>query len=250
MIAAMAVEVFVQLYIVAFILSAIIAILTLRYAARHSKNRDLASGQFSDLLDDGGRRRRRLRWPDLSDPQIKFRATLYAGATAIFGLLFIAAVFPLASNPTFCGNACHNMKPEWESWKRSSHAEVTCYGCHVDRTLPALFVEKLTSGPKGMFNTVLNRYEKPINPHGHYSQTLLPMELVRIDCSLDGLGHWVRSSCRVGLIGYWTDCLAAQPCVRASHCFQELGGSTLGDAQPVPPKKYLVLTPSACPTKH
>jgi len=118
----------------------------------------------------------RFTWPDFSNPDIKFKMQLYAGAGAIFMLLFISAVFPLASHPTFCGKACHNMAPEWESWKRSSHAQVTCYGCHVDQTLPALFKEKLTSGPKGMFNTVLNRYERPINPHSHYSQELLPME--------------------------------------------------------------------------
>jgi len=117
----------------------------------------------------------RFKLPDLRDPDTKFRMTLYAGAFAISMLLFISVVFPLASNSTFCGKACHNMAPEWESWKRSSHAQVTCYGCHVDQTLPALFKEKLTSGPKGMFNTAFNRYERPINPHGHYSQNLLPM---------------------------------------------------------------------------
>lgn len=119
----------------------------------------------------------RLRKPDLSGPNAKLILMLYLGAVAIGGLFVVAAAFPLASNPTFCGVACHSQAPEWKTWQKSSHAKVTCYACHVDvNSLPALLKEKLISGPKGIFNTVFDSYEKPINEHSHYSQEMLPME--------------------------------------------------------------------------
>ncbi len=117
----------------------------------------------------------RLTMLDMSGPNAKLRITLYLGAVAIFGLLFLSAVFPLSSNPVFCGKACHNMNPEYSAWQKSSHAKVTCYACHINLSYVHLLQDKLTAGPMGMLNTALNRYEKPINPHSHYSQEDVPM---------------------------------------------------------------------------
>ena len=35
-----------------------------------------------------------------------------------------------SSSPAFC-QTCHNMKPYYESWKSSSHSEVSCIECHI-----------------------------------------------------------------------------------------------------------------------
>src|SRR3990172_6356496 len=118
----------------------------------------------------------RLNMPDLSKPNARFRMMLYLGAVSIFALFFVAAALPLASNPTFCGKACHSQVPEWEAWKKSSHSQVTCYACHVNPSFPHLLKEKLVAGPIGIFNTVLDKYEKPINAQSHYSQQMLPMK--------------------------------------------------------------------------
>lgn len=117
----------------------------------------------------------RLKMPDLSNPNVKFRALLYLGAGAIVALFLVAAAFPLASNPTFCGKTCHSQAPEWESWKKSSHAKITCYACHVNPTFVSLLQEKLIAGPKGIYNTVRDSYEKPMNAESEYSQLHLPM---------------------------------------------------------------------------
>jgi len=54
---------------------------------------------------------------------------------AIYGLLFFLAVllfvggFKYSESPSFCG-LCHNMKEYVESWKTSSHNNVSCLSCH------------------------------------------------------------------------------------------------------------------------
>jgi nitrate/TMAO reductase-like tetraheme cytochrome c subunit len=112
------------------------------------------------------------KMPDLSRPRVRMQMSLYAGAVAIGGLFFVAAFFPLASNPTFCGVACHSQAPQWESWKNSAHSEVTCYACHVDKSYISLLEEKLIAGPKGMYEEAFKKYEKPINFDSHYSKKL------------------------------------------------------------------------------
>ena len=46
------------------------------------------------------------------------------GAASVF------AVIEITSQPWFCGS-CHYMKPYYESWKSSSHADVPCTECHI-----------------------------------------------------------------------------------------------------------------------
>jgi len=54
---------------------------------------------------------------------------------AVYGLLFlllilfIAGIFKYSESPSFCG-LCHNMKEYVDSWKTSSHNQVTCLNCH------------------------------------------------------------------------------------------------------------------------
>jgi hypothetical protein len=88
---------------------------------------------------------------------------LILGAIVVIILFFFASGLTLSSNPTFCGVACHNMNPEWQAWKKSSHAKVTCYSCHGDRSYIYFFRMKLFVDPIGAVSSILNTYEKPIN---------------------------------------------------------------------------------------
>jgi len=119
----------------------------------------------------------KLRLPDLSTPAKKQRFLLYAGAAAIFVLFLIAMALPLASNPTFCGTACHSQNPEWQSWKLSSHAKVTCYACHMDvKSVSSLLSLKLVEAPIGIIHTLTGNVKKPINAESEYSQEGVPRE--------------------------------------------------------------------------
>src|SRR4030066_1670745 len=54
---------------------------------------------------------------------------------AIYGLLFFLVIvlflggFKYSESPSFCG-LCHNMKEYVDSWKTSSHHNVSCLSCH------------------------------------------------------------------------------------------------------------------------
>lgn len=121
-------------------------------------------------------RRFNFSWPDFSEPNTRFRFLLYAGAGVVFLLFFMSAALPLASNPTFCGVACHSQNPEYQTWKKSAHSKVTCYACHVNISYAHLAKEKFIAGPLGIFSEITGRYEKPINAESHYSQESVPKE--------------------------------------------------------------------------
>ena len=55
------------------------------------------------------------------------------GAALTFGLIVIATLLAMqvTSTPQFCGNACHIMKPYYESWKHSKHNQIACVECHI-----------------------------------------------------------------------------------------------------------------------
>lgn len=116
----------------------------------------------------------RLKMPDLSNPTVRLQMKLYLGALAILVLLATPVFIAVASNSTFCGKGCHNMDPQYQTWKKSSHSQVPCYGCHVDQTIVALFMEKATAGPSGAIHTFITDHEKPINYENLYSQEHLP----------------------------------------------------------------------------
>jgi len=52
------------------------------------------------------------------------------------GLVLMAMAIELSSTPWFCGT-CHVMRPYFESWENSSHAQVACVECHIPPGLTA-----------------------------------------------------------------------------------------------------------------
>lgn len=112
----------------------------------------------------------RFKLPDLKDPQVKYKTTMYFGA-AVIAVLFIAAVaIPTFSNPKFC-NVCHSQQPDVTAWSKSSHSNVTCYGCHVHPGLMNLIIEK-AKAMSGIYYEISGNYELPINGESHYSVEL------------------------------------------------------------------------------
>jgi cytochrome c nitrite reductase small subunit len=102
------------------------------------------------------------------------KLTLYFGAFFVLILFFTAVSIPLTSSPSFCGKACHSMNPQYQSWRRSAHAEVPCYACHIDASFQQIVYDKLTAGTRGLMAELTGRYKKPINASSRYSQTSVP----------------------------------------------------------------------------
>ena len=60
-----------------------------------------------------------------------FALTGYTLAVVVgLGLLATYGAMEASSKPPFCGS-CHIMKPYYESWKDSNHANIDCVDCHI-----------------------------------------------------------------------------------------------------------------------
>ncbi|MBW1686531.1 MAG: NapC/NirT family cytochrome c [Deltaproteobacteria bacterium] len=62
---------------------------------------------------------------------------------------------------SFCGTACHVMKPEWTVYQESPHARVDCVDCHVGESTEAIVQSKF-SGMRQMVQLARGSYEQPI----------------------------------------------------------------------------------------
>jgi nitrate/TMAO reductase-like tetraheme cytochrome c subunit len=71
-------------------------------------------------------------------------ATLTAGIFVAFAFVLMIVSVQVTSQPSFCGGACHIMKPYYESWRHSSHKNVACVECHI---------------PPGVNNEIKKKYE-------------------------------------------------------------------------------------------
>lgn len=190
MIAAMAIEVIVWFYLIIISAMTVIAAGLIVYARRRIKeyapqkddrdedNTPEMAPADTDGGDMSGRRAPRKIWwfrlPDFSDRVVRVRLFLLGGLAVIMWLFSMALIIPASSNVLFCGQACHNMNPEYQTWKVSSHSKITCTACHVDPTLYGLAYEKIVEGPLGLLHTVTESHEKPINEASHVSQEKLP----------------------------------------------------------------------------
>ena len=64
--------------------------------------------------------------------------------------------------PSFCGNTCHVMNPEYTAYKNSLHARVACVDCHIGPGESWLVKSKI-SGVRQVFAVLFNTYERPIS---------------------------------------------------------------------------------------
>ena len=67
--------------------------------------------------------------------------------------------------PSFCGQSCHVMAPEWNAYHVSSHANVACTECHIAAGLPGYVSAKL-NGARQFVHVVVGSYPRPIMPEG------------------------------------------------------------------------------------
>jgi hypothetical protein len=77
------------------------------------------------------------------------------GASAYRGVEFM-------DSPTFCGEICHTvMKPQYETYQESPHAQVACVTCHIG---PGAnwYVQSKLSGTRQVFAVLFSTYPEPI----------------------------------------------------------------------------------------
>ena len=64
-------------------------------------------------------------------------------------------------SPSFCGQSCHVMHPEYTAYRISAHSHVACVECHIGSGVGSYFAAKV-NGTKQLIEVTLNRYPRPI----------------------------------------------------------------------------------------
>lgn len=65
--------------------------------------------------------------------------------------------------PSFCGQSCHVMAPEWAAYQVTTHRDVACTHCHIEEGA-AGYLHAKVNGTKQMFAVMAKTYPQPILP--------------------------------------------------------------------------------------
>jgi nitrate/TMAO reductase-like tetraheme cytochrome c subunit len=96
-------------------------------------------------------------------PRFRYRIFKIMTLTVLFlGLFLFVGVAGLkgTSSSEFCAS-CHEMKPEFYTWKASSHSEVDCVSCHIEPGLENLAKSK-AEGVVELYKKTTKTYTAPI----------------------------------------------------------------------------------------
>ena len=101
---------------------------------------------------------------DLRDPRFRHGIDFVVIATFInFVIVGTASYRGVAymDKPSFCGQSCHVMAPEWTAYHVSPHSGVACTDCHIAAGIPG-FVHAKVNGTKQLFMVMFHDYPRPI----------------------------------------------------------------------------------------
>lgn len=101
---------------------------------------------------------------DLRNPVFRRSLGLVLLVTAInFVIVGTASYRGVAQmdKPSFCGQSCHVMAPEWTAYHVSPHGHVLCTECHVVSGMSGYVTAKL-NGSRQLIHLVLGDYSRPI----------------------------------------------------------------------------------------
>jgi nitrate/TMAO reductase-like tetraheme cytochrome c subunit len=78
----------------------------------------------------------------------------------IFSLIIAVTAIQLTMSPQFC-SMCHEMKPEYYTYKASSHQNIKCTDCHIEPGIDKLVIHKVTA-LKEVYLHVTGTFYSPI----------------------------------------------------------------------------------------
>lgn len=97
-------------------------------------------------------------------PRFRYKLIKYSTIMLFFlAILFFAGFSGLeaTSSSKFC-SSCHEMKPEYYTWKASTHNEVDCVSCHIQPGVKNLAKEKV-QGVVQLYKKQTKTYTAPIH---------------------------------------------------------------------------------------
>lgn len=94
-----------------------------------------------------------------------FRKWLYIGAVAAgaIAIALLSMSVAVTASTYLCGQTCHVVNPQYQSWQRSSHAQVPCYRCHVGSSPIAWFEHVVIVQPANTFKWLKQEGAVPLN---------------------------------------------------------------------------------------
>lgn len=107
-----------------------------------------------------------------------FSPFLYVGAFLVIVFIISGLAMYFAATPQYC-SICHSMRPDITAWRHSTHANVTCYSCHVHRgpvirlyggaiSLKVIDLKEIEE----IYSEISGRYKKPINGDSRLSEEI------------------------------------------------------------------------------
>lgn len=86
---------------------------------------------------------------------------LVIGAVIAGAVALGTVALPITNHPRFCAS-CHTITPSYESWRASSHKDITCVACHVRPGVEGWLRDKAWAGTKDI---VIYLFGSPTDPH-------------------------------------------------------------------------------------
>ncbi|HUY82492.1 MAG TPA: NapC/NirT family cytochrome c [Acidobacteriaceae bacterium] len=105
---------------------------------------------------------------DLNSPTFRHGINVVVVATFInFVIVGTASYRGVAymDTPSFCGQACHVMAPEWTAYHESAHSGVACTECHIASGFPG-YVHAKVNGTQQLLMVLFHDYPRPIMAGG------------------------------------------------------------------------------------
>ncbi|MEH7082679.1 NapC/NirT family cytochrome c [Neobacillus drentensis] len=96
-------------------------------------------------------------------PRYRYKLIKFMTLALFFIVIFLALGFSglkATSSSGYC-SSCHEMKPEYYTWKASTHSEVDCVSCHIQPGAKNLAKNK-ANGVVELYKKTMNTYSAPI----------------------------------------------------------------------------------------
>ncbi|MDA8441356.1 MAG: NapC/NirT family cytochrome c [Peptococcaceae bacterium] len=98
---------------------------------------------------------------DLSKTEDKLKLIiLISGFIIVVGAVMVGAL-EYTMQSSFCGNTCHEMRPEYTTWEASAHSQIACVDCHIAPGIGNLIKDKLHAMVQ-VYQHVTHTYSSPI----------------------------------------------------------------------------------------
>lgn len=98
---------------------------------------------------------------DLTKTENKLKLFVLVSGFVLFLAVFTVGALKFTSTPSFCGNYCHEMKPEYTTWEVTSHAQIACVKCHIPPGVVNLIEHKMSAMVQ-LYQHATGTYERPI----------------------------------------------------------------------------------------